>query len=328
MKILITGAAGFIGFNLSKFLLTNTNYKIIGIDNFNDYYDVKLKKKRNEILLKFKNYKFKKIDICNNKNLNKIFKQEKFHFVFHFAAQAGVRYSIKNPRKYIDSNYLGFFNILENSNLYNIKRLFYASSSSIYGENSKFPLKEKYFTSPKNIYGLSKKNNEELSEFYNKYYGLKSVGLRFFTVYGEWGRPDMMMIKYISAFFSKKTFILNNFGNHVRDFTYIGDVVEILLLLLKKNKKIKDFEILNICSNNPIPLKKVIETMRANKIIPKVKKTSLQMADIIKTHGDNKKILKITKFKKFSSVEESIKKTVIWYKDYFLKKNKINKIAR
>ena len=328
MKILITGAAGFIGFNLSKFLLTNTNYKIIGIDNFNDYYDVKLKKKRNEILLKFKNYKFIKIDICNNKNLNKIFKQEKFHFVFHFAAQAGVRYSIKNPRKYIDSNYLGFFNILENSNLYNIKRLFYASSSSIYGENSKFPLKEKYFTSPKNIYGLSKKNNEELSEFYNKYYGLKSVGLRFFTVYGEWGRPDMMMIKYISAFFSKKTFILNNFGNHVRDFTYIGDVVEILLLLLKKNKKIKDFEILNICSNNPIPLKKVIETMRANKIIPKVKKTSLQMADIIKTHGDNKKILKITKFKKFSSVEESIKKTVIWYKDYFLKKNKINKIAR
>jgi len=138
----------------------------------------------------------------------------------------------------------------------------------------------------------------------------------------------MMMIKYISAFFSKKTFILNNFGNHVRDFTYIGDVVEILLLLLKKNKKIKDFEILNICSNNPIPLKKVIETMRANKIIPKVKKTSLQMADIIKTHGDNKKILKITKFKKFSSVEESIKKTVIWYKDYFLKKNKTNKIVR
>ena len=186
MKILITGAAGFIGFNLSKFLLTNTNYKIIGIDNFNDYYDVNLKKKRNEILLKFKNYKFNKIDICNNKNLNKIFKQEKFHFVFHFAAQAGVRYSIKNPRKYIDSNYLGFFNILENSNLYNIKRLFYASSSSIYGENSKFPLKEKYFTKPKNIYGLSKKNNEELSEFYNKYYGLKSVGLRFFTVYGEW----------------------------------------------------------------------------------------------------------------------------------------------
>ena len=187
--------------------------------------------------------------------------------------------------------------------------------SSIYGENSKFPLKEKYFTNPKNIYGLSKKSNEELSEFYNRYYGLKSVGLRFFTVFGEWGRPDMMMIKYISAFFLKKTFILNNFGNHVRDFTYIGDVAENLVTVIKKNKKIKDFEILNICSNNPIPLKKVIETMRANKII-QVKKTSLQMADIIKTHGIIK-ILKITKFKNLAQLKESIKKTVIWYKDYF-----------
>ena len=321
MKILITGSAGFIGFNFSRFLLTNTNFKITGIDNFNDYYDVNLKKKRNKILLKFNNYKFKKIDICNNKNLNKIFKKEKFDFVFHFAAQAGVRYSIKNPRKYINSNYLGFFNILENSNFYKIKRLFYASSSSIYGENSKFPLKEKYQTNPKNIYGLSKKSNEELCEFYNRYYGLKSVGLRFFTVYGEWGRPDMMMIKYISAFFSNKKFILNNFGNHVRDFTYVDDVVKILLLLLKNNKKIKNFEVLNVCSNNPVKLSKIIRIMKINKITPKIKKTSLQMADIIKTHGDNKKILKITKFKKFSPIEVSIKKTIMWYKDYFLKKN-------
>ena len=276
MKILITGSAGFIGFNFSKFLLVNTNFKIIGIDNFNDYYDVNLKRNRNKILLKFKNYKFKKIDICKNKNLNKIFKKEKFDFVFHFAAQAGVRYSIKNPRKYIDSNYIGFFNILENSNFYKVKRLFYASSSSIYGENSQFPLKEKYLTYPKNIYGLSKKSNEELSEFYHRYYGLRSIGLRFFTVYGEWGRPDMMMIKYISAFFNKKKFILHNFGNHVRDFTYIGDVVKILFLLLKKDNKIKNFEILNVCSNNPIPLSKIIKTMKENNIVPKIKKTSLQ----------------------------------------------------
>ncbi len=320
MKILITGSAGFIGFNFSKFLLVNTNFKILGIDNFNDYYDVNLKRNRNKILLKFKNYKFKKIDICNNKNLNKIFKKEKFDFVFHFAAQAGVRYSIKNPRKYIDSNYLGFFNILENSNFYKVKRLFYASSSSIYGENSKFPLKEKYLTYPKNIYGLSKKSNEELSEFYNRYYGLRSIGLRFFTVYGEWGRPDMMMIKYISAFFNKKKFILHNFGNHVRDFTYVGDVVKILFLLLKNNNKIKNFEILNVCSNNPIPLSKIIKTMKENDIVPKIKKTSLQMADIIKTHGDNKKILRITNFRKFSSIKDSIKKTIIWYKEYFFQK--------
>ena len=320
MKILITGSAGFIGFNFSKFLLVNTNFKIIGLDNFNDYYDVNLKRNRNKILLKFKNYKFKKIDICNNKNLNKIFKKEKFDFVFHFAAQAGVRYSIKNPRKYIDSNYIGFFNILENSNFYKVKRLFYASSSSIYGENSQFPLKEKYLTYPKNIYGLSKKSNEELSEFYHRYYGLRSIGLRFFTVYGEWGRPDMMMIKYISAFFNKKKFILHNFGNHVRDFTYVGDVVKILFLLLKKDNKIKNFEILNVCSNNPIPLSKIIKTMKENNIVPKIKKTSLQMADIIKTHGDNKKILRITNFRKFSSIKESINKTIIWYKEYFFKK--------
>ena len=320
MKILITGSAGFIGFNFSKFLLVNTNFKIIGIDNFNDYYDVNLKRNRNKILLKFKNYKFKKIDICKNKNLNKIFKKEKFDFVFHFAAQAGVRYSIKNPRKYIDSNYIGLFNILENSNFYKVKRLFYASSSSIYGENSKFPLKEKYLTYPKNIYGLSKKSNEELSEFYHRYYGLRSIGLRFFTVYGEWGRPDMMMIKYISAFFNKKKFILHNFGNHVRDFTYVGDVVKILFLLLKKDNKVKNFEIFNICSNNPIPLSKIIKTMKENNIVPKIKKTSLQMADIIKTHGDNKKILRITNFKKFSSIKDSIKKTIIWYKEYFFQK--------
>ena len=320
MKILITGSAGFIGFNFSKFLLVNTNFKIIGIDNFNDYYDVNLKRNRNKILLKFKNYKFKKIDICKNKNLNKIFKKEKFDFVFHFAAQAGVRYSIKNPRKYIDSNYIGFFNILENSNFYKVKRLFYASSSSIYGENSQFPLKEKYLTYPKNIYGLSKKSNEELSEFYHRYYGLRSIGLRFFTVYGEWGRPDMMMIKYISAFFNKKKFILHNFGNHVRDFTYVGDVVKILFLLLKKDNKVKNFEILNVCSNNPIPLSKIIKTMKENNIVPKIKKTSLQMADIIKTHGDNKKILRITNFKKFSSIKDSIKKTIIWYKEYFFQK--------
>ena len=321
MKILITGSAGFIGFNFAKFLLTHTRYKIIGIDNFNDYYDANLKKNRNKILLKFKNYNFKKIDICNKKILSKIFKREKFDYVFHFAAQAGVRYSIKNPRKYMDSNYLGFFNILVNSNFFKIKRLFYASSSSIYGENRKFPLKEKYPSNPKNIYGLSKKSNEELSEFYNRYYGLKSVGLRFFTVYGEWGRPDMMMIKYISAFFSNKKFVLNNFGNHIRDFTYVGDVVKILFMLLKKNNKVKDFEILNICSNRPIPLKKIINVMRMNKITPKIKKTTLQMADIVKTHGDNKKILNITKFKKFSSIEESIRKTIMWYKDYFLKDN-------
>ena len=196
-NILITGSAGFIGFNLSKDLLNKKGYKIIGIDNFNDYYDVNLKKSRNKILKNFKNYKFFKIDINNKIKLKKIFQNNKIDFVFHFAAQAGVRYSIDYPRKYIESNIIGFYNIIENVKKYKIKRLFYASSSSVYGENNNFPINEREVVSPKNIYGLSKKVNEEISFIFNKFYKVKLTGLRFFTIYGEWGRPDMMMLKFI-----------------------------------------------------------------------------------------------------------------------------------
>ena len=313
MKILITGSAGFIGFNLCHLLLKNNNFKITGIDNFNDYYDVSLKKKRNNLLKKYKNFEFIKTDIKNKIKLEKIFKNKKFDFVFHFAAQAGVRYSIDHPRKYIESNLLGFYNIIENVKKYNTKRLFYSSSSSVYGENNNFPLNEKEKIFPKNMYGLSKKVNEEISFIFNKYYNVKLTGLRFFTVYGEWGRPDMMMIKFISSYYKNKTFKLYNFGNHVRDFTYVGDVVNILYLLLKNHKKLKDFDILNICSNNPINLKQIVLFMKKNKINPKIKKVTLQKADILKTHGDNSKLLKYIKYIKFSNWKDSLKKTIIWY---------------
>ena len=313
MKILITGSAGFIGFNLCHLLLKNDNFKITGIDNFNDYYDVSLKKKRNNLLKKYKNFELIKTDIKNKIKLEKIFKNKKFDFVFHFAAQAGVRYSIDHPRKYIESNLLGFYNIIENVKKYNTKRLFYSSSSSVYGENNNFPLNEKEKIFPKNMYGLSKKVNEEISFIFNKYYNVKLTGLRFFTVYGEWGRPDMMMIKFISSYYKNKTFKLYNFGNHVRDFTYVGDVVNILYLLLKNHKKLKDFDILNICSNNPINLKQIVLFMKKNKINPKIKKVTLQKADILKTHGDNSKLLKYIKYTKFSNWKDSLKKTIIWY---------------
>jgi len=313
MKILITGSAGFIGFNLCHLLLKNNNFKITGIDNFNDYYDVSLKKKRNNLLKKYQNFEFIKTDIKNKIKLEKIFKNKKFDFVFHFAAQAGVRYSIDHPRKYIESNLLGFYNIIENVKKYNTKRLFYSSSSSVYGENNNFPLNEKEKIFPKNMYGLSKKVNEEISFIFNKYYNVKLTGLRFFTVYGEWGRPDMMMIKFISSYYKNKTFKLYNFGNHVRDFTYVGDVVNILYLLLKNHKKLKDFDILNICSNNPINLKQIVLFMKKNKINPKIKKVTLQKADILKTHGDNSKLLKYIKYTKFSNWKDSLKKTIIWY---------------
>jgi len=313
MKILITGSAGFIGFNLAKKFLDKKKIKVIGIDNINDYYDVNLKKKRNNLLKKFKNYTFIKIDIRDNIKLEKIFKKEKFDFVFNLAAQAGVRYSIDHPREYIENNILGFYNIIENVKKYNIKRLFYASSSSVYGENTNFPLKEKQKISPKNMYALSKKINEEISSIFNKYYQVKMTGLRFFTVYGDWGRPDMMMVKFIDSYYKKKLFKLFNFGKHVRDFTYVGDVVDILYLLLKVHKKLPNNDIFNICSNDPINLEKIIQFMNNNGINPKVKKVTLQKADILKTHGDNKKILKYVRFKKFTNWKEALKKTIVWY---------------
>ncbi len=316
MKILITGSAGFIGFNFSNFLLQSNQYKILGIDNLNNYYDVKLKRKRLKILKKFKNFEFKKIDINNASSLEAIFKKNKFDFVFNFAAQAGVRYSIYHPRKYIQNNIVGYFNIIDNCKKFKIKRLFYASSSSVYGENTNFPLRESEQIYPKNMYGLSKKINEEISNIYYNYYNLKVTGLRFFTVYGEWGRPDMMMLKYIDSYFNKKIFKLYNYGNHARDFTYIGDVVKILEILIKKHKKLPNNEILNICSSKPINLSKIISFMKENKINPKIKKIALQQADILKTHGSNLKLLKYTKFKKFSDWRESLRKTIYWYKRY------------
>jgi len=315
MKILITGAAGFIGFNFCNFLLKKTKFKIIGIDNLNNYYDVKLKKKRLNILKKNKNFKFYKLDLVNNIKVRRIFLNNNFTFVFNFAAQAGVRYSINHPRKYIESNIQGFFNIIDNCKEFKVKRLFYASSSSVYGENKNFPLDETEKIFPKNIYGLTKKINEEISYIYNKFYKLKTTGLRFFTVYGEWGRPDMMMVKFIDCFFKKKTFNLHNFGKHTRDFTYIYDVVQIMFKLLKNNNKLKDHEILNICSNKPISLREIINFLKMNKINPKVKEVPLQKADIIKTHGNNSRLLKYIKHKKFSNWKISIIKVIDWYKN-------------
>ena len=319
MKILVTGAAGFIGFNFCNYLLSKINPNIVvGIDNLNNYYDIKLKKKRLKILKKNKRFKYYKVDINNQKKIEKIFKRYKFDFVLNLAAQAGVRYSIDHPRKYVDSNILGFYNIIENSRKYNIKRLFYASSSSVYGENKKFPLKESERINPKNIYGLSKKINEEVSEIFYRYYNLKCTGLRFFTVFGEWGRPDMMMMKYINSYYKKKIFQLNNFGKHTRDFTYVGDVVKILFLLIIKHKKLKNLDILNICSNKPVKLKSIIELMKKRNIKPLIKKAPLQKADILKTHGSNSKVLKITNFKKFEKLEVAINRTVDWYQKNYL----------
>ena len=196
MQILITGAAGFIGFNLSKYLLDKSNVKIIGVDSLNTYYSKKLKKDRIEELSKYKNFAFFNLNILNKKKLEKIFKIKKINLVINLAAQAGVRYSLVKPSEFIENNVQGFYNIIEVAKKYKIKKIIYASSSSVYGDSRKFPLKETQNISPKNIYALSKKINEEMADIFSKQYNISFIGLRFFTVYGEWGRPDMFMIKY------------------------------------------------------------------------------------------------------------------------------------
>ena len=314
MKILITGAAGFIGFNFSKFLLKK-NYKIIGIDNVNSYYSQKLKKDRIKNLKKFKNFVFYKFDLNNSNRFNKILNKKSFDAVFHFAAQAGVRYSVEQPRKYIDSNIQGFFNILEFVRKKKINKFFYASSSSVYGNSRSFPLKEKSLLFPTNTYSLTKKFNEDLATVYKNFYNMSLVGLRFFTVYGEWGRPDMFYFKVIEAALNKKKLYINNFGNHSRDFTYIGDINLILFNLLKKKKKYKN-EIFNICSNKPFNILKLVQLVEnhTNKI--KLVKRKIQKADVLKTHGENKKIIKHKFIKKFTPLEQGILNTINWYKSY------------
>ena len=309
MKILVTGSCGFIGFNLSLFLLKK-GYKIFGIDNMNDYYDVKIKYERLRILKKFKSFKFFKIHLENEKKVERIFKF-KFDSVIHLAAQAGVRYSIENPKKYISSNIVGFFNILNFCRLKKIKKILYASSSSVYGDKKKFPLKEFEQINPKNIYGLTKKNNEETAEIFKNFYNLNLIGLRFFTVYGEYGRPDMFMMKYLN---SKKNFNLYNYGKHIRDFTYISDVNHIIYRLLKL--KNQGHLVLNICSNNPVSITKIISEINKhiNKKSLRINKIKLQKADVIKTHGDNSRVKKLAKFKKFTPIEKGIENLTNWYK--------------
>ena len=315
MKILVTGCAGFIGYHLCAELLKNKNYDIVGIDNINNYYSKNLKYLRLNQIKKFKNFDFYKIDISNYYSLEKIFKNKKIDIIINLAAQAGVRYSLKHPREYISSNILGFYNILELSRVYNIKKIFYASSSSVYGEQKKFPLVESQKLNPKNIYSLTKKNNEDLAELYKNYYGLKLVGLRFFTVYGEWGRPDMLMMKYMLAKIKKKTFTLNNKGNHYRDFTYIKDVIEILKKMIFK-KYDNDHEIFNICSNNPQSVKKILGKLDKIYGKPKIKHQKRLSIEVIKTHGSNKKVIKFLDFKKFTDINDGILRLVLWSKKY------------
>lgn len=316
MKILITGVAGFIGFSLAKKLCENSKNLVFGIDSLNKYYSIKLKNKRLNILNKKKNFFFYKINIAENNKLNIFFKNnKKFDYIFHFAAQAGVRYSYNDPAEYVSSNIHGFLNLLENLIRIKPKKIFYASSSSVYGDVKKFPVNENNRLSPKNIYGVSKKLNEKIASFYERTHRLKLVGLRFFTVYGPWGRPDMFCFKLFKAMVENKIFYLFNYGNHERDFTYIDDVILILEKLLLKKKL--SHNIYNICSSNPVNIKKIIRKFKI-----KIKYKPLNFYETLKTHGDNKRIVDEIENHSFTKIDIGIIKTLEWYKKY-----KINSIT-
>lgn len=314
MKILITGSAGFIGFSLCKELLKNKKNRIIGIDNLNYYYSRKLKLKRNLILKKNKNYLFKKIDIASKKDLEKI-KNYNFDLIFHLAAQAGIRYSLKNPEEYVYSNQVGFFNILNFAKQKKTK-LIYASSSSVYGEQKKYPLHENTTTKPINLYSATKLGNEKFAEIYSNLHNLDSIGIRLFTVFGEWGRPDMFILKYLYSNYKNKNFEYYNNGNHYRDFTYIEDVVKILKILAYKKKFRKKHEIFNICSSKPIKISRIFNLLQKKTIHSKIIKLKKSNLDVYKTHGSNKKISRYTGFHKFTKFEIALDKTVRWFNNY------------
>ena len=323
MKVLLTGAAGFIGFHLAKSLISY-GYDVVGLDNINDYYDTNLKKNRLNILNSI-GMSFVKGDLSNTELVNSIFNNTKLDYVIHLAAQAGVRYSIDNPFEYISSNIVGFQNIIEGCRIKGVKHFLYASSSSVYGLNTKIPFSENDVTdSPASLYAATKKSNELVAFTYSHLYGLPSTGLRFFTVYGPWGRPDMAYYKFVKNIINGD--YINVFGNGkmYRDFTYIDDVVNAILKLIPVIPKIQGLgsvqtEIYNIGNKKPHSLEYFIETIEAklNMTAKKIYK-DIQSGDVFSTAAENQKLKKTIGDLKYTDLKTGISNFVDWYKDYYL----------
>ena len=323
MKILITGAAGFIGFHCCiKFL--QKNYDVVGIDNINKYYDPKIKKDRIKEVKKIdkkKKFKFQKLDIQNYQDLSTLFKKNNFDYVLHLAAQAGVRYSISNPKIYIKSNINGFFNIIDLSKKFKLKHFVYASTSSVYGANKKIPFSESDFTDkPLQLYAATKKSNELIAHSYSNLFNLRTTGLRFFTVYGPWGRPDMALFKFVKNILERKEISIFNYGKHARDFTYIDDIVNGIFKIIntKKPKSKNFFQIYNIGRGKSENLKKFIYEIEKNlKLKSKKKFLPLQSGDVIQTFSNSKSLAKNFNYKPKISIKKGIKEFVRWYLKYF-----------
>ena len=317
MNILVTGCAGFIGYNFTLFLLKKKKFNVFGLDNLNHYYDVNLKKNRLSILKKNKKFFFQKIDICETNKIERFFKKNKITHVVHLAAQAGVRYSIENPRKYMESNMLGFFNILDFSQKYKINHLVYASTSSVYGDNKNYPLQENFITdNPISFYAATKKSNEVMAYSFFKMFGINSIGLRFFTVYGSWGRPDMSIFKFSKNILKGKFIEIYNNGNHIRDFTHVNDIVDGIYGVINKNKF--GYKIFNIGNNKTVHLMKmlrILEKSLGKKA--KIKYKPMQPGDIKSTKSSTKKLYNYSGYKSKINLEKGINEFVMWFKDYY-----------
>ena len=313
-KILITGAAGFIGYHLSRSLLKDGAI-ILGIDNLNNYYDTSLKEQRLKRLKVFKNFTFKKIDLIDEKKLNNVFLNFNPSIVIHLAAQAGVRYSIENPRAYLDSNLIGFHNVIEQCRRCKINKLIYASSSSIYGLNEKIPFSVNDKTDyPVSLYGATKKSNELVAHAYSHLYGVKTIGLRFFTVYGPWGRPDMAYFSFTKKIIEGRKIEVFNHGNMQRDFTYIDDIVDGIRNAIEKDFNFEIFNLGNSKSENLMTMIRIIEkelNIKANIVFK-----DMQAGDVFKTYADIKKSSKMLEFKPKVSLQIGLKRTIDWYKSF------------
>ena len=332
-KILITGAAGFIGFHVCLKLL-KSGKKVLGVDNLNNYYDPNLKLSRLKILKKYKNFTFNKINLQDEKKLKKIFQTNKIEKVVNLAAQAGVRYSLINSKSYIDTNLVGFFNLIDLSRMHKVKHFVYASTSSVYGALTKMPFKENATTDhPIQLYAATKKSNELIAHSYSHIYKLPTTGLRFFTVYGPWGRPDMALFKFTKNILSNKKIEIFNYGNHSRDFTYIDDIVQGIIKSINKvpksrknfnfsNPKLGEssapFTVYNIGNGKKVKLMKYISEIEEylNKKAKKDYK-QLQKGDIKDTHSNLKKIQKNLGYKSTTPVKEGVKNFLNWYLEYY-----------
>jgi UDP-glucuronate 4-epimerase len=327
MKILITGCCGFIGFHLSLFLLKK-NFKIYGIDTINAYYDISLKKNRLQILKKFNNFNFSKFDISNVKKLNSFFDKNQINLIINLAAYAGVQYSLINPDVYFKTNEIGFYNLLENAKRKKIKKIIFASSSSVSGSNASGFSKESDKTdTPISLYAATKKNNEILAHFYSTHYKIKIIGVRFFTAYGPFGRPDLSIYKFVNAIQKEKKIILNNYGNHYRDFTYIDDVIKCLFKLIKlkrfnkfdrKNNSL--FQIFNLGVGKKIKITKIVKILE--KLIGKKATTEFgprKKGDIISSKSSTKKLYRNINYRPKTSIYRGLSLFINWFDSY--KKN-------